>query len=354
MWLFSKRIDLFCIYLPIALSWLCLGWLPAQWIDYEIPLPVWVLSVLLVDVGHVWSTIFRTYLAKDERIQHGKLLIWAPLLSLFSVVAVCLFSIDWFWRLLAYFALFHFMKQQYGFMALYVFKSGKAKVKRFLSDKFVLYLSMLYPVIFWHFSGDRVFNWFVPNDFIRFPFLAETINIKALLAGFEIVYWALIGLWWLEELKKFGWAHLGKQLWMLTSILTWYGGIVYYNSDLVFTISNVIAHGIPYVTLIIYYCYEKSKLQAVSPRYSAGFILLAIIFLAWIEEYCWDMLIYMDRPDFFGAVLHYPFEAIQAPIGQAFAIGFLALPQVTHYFLDGFIWKFNASNPFLRPIFSKQ
>ena len=35
MWLFSRNIDLSCIYVPIAISWLCLGLLPEAWVNHE-------------------------------------------------------------------------------------------------------------------------------------------------------------------------------------------------------------------------------------------------------------------------------------------------------------------------------
>jgi hypothetical protein len=34
-----------------------------------------------------------------------------------------------------------------------------------------------------------------------------------------------------------------------------------------------------------------------------------------------------------------------------FAIAILAMPQQVHYIVDGFIWKMNDKNPYLKPIF---
>ena len=128
---------------------------------------VWVVLVIGFDVSHVWSTLFRTYLDKDERKNHRSVLLWAPLVGLVLSFAVSLWSVDWFWRGLAYTALYHFVKQQYGFLRLYMAKFGAVNYLKIISDGSAIYVAMLYPIVFWHLTSDRVFSWFVTNDFLH-------------------------------------------------------------------------------------------------------------------------------------------------------------------------------------------
>lgn len=357
MWLFSKSIDLLVLYLPVWLCWLVLFNLPETWLQSDIPLWVWVVFVLCIDVGHVWSTIFRTYLDKEEFERHKKLLIVAPLLAFLSVLGLAWYSEFGFWRVLAYLALFHFVKQQYGFLALYKAKARDFGVKKRFKDKWVLYGATLYPVLYWHLAEGLTFNWFVVDDFVGLrAYLSGSV---AFWEGFFVVGNVLYGFmllaWLIEERVKAQQWQWGKILWMLTTAVNWYGGIVYFNSDLVFTVTNVVAHGLPYMALIIYYQYQKQQLQQTTNRkswwYLSLLIVLTVLCLGWIEEYFWDMLLYGERPDFFAALWPYPMALLEQPWAKALAFALLALPQLTHYIIDGFIWKSNAKNPYVRQVF---
>lgn len=356
MWLFSKNIDLAALYFPVWLCWLMVFNLPVSYLEADIPLWIWVVFVLCIDVGHVWSTIFRTYLDKEEFGHHRALLLLAPILSFVLVAGIAFLSTFWFWRLLAYLALFHFVKQQYGFLALYKMKAKDFGVQKFFKDKWVLYLATLYPVFYWHCSDGLNFSWFVMDDFINLrSFFVVTPNFWTLFFSIlNMLYWGIILAWLIEELVRSDKISVGKILWMLTTAINWYVGIVYFNSDLVFTITNVVAHGIPYLTLIIYYQYQKENLRKHrlgSVVRIAGVILPVVFFLGWLEEYFWDMLVYGDRGDFFAGVMAYPFDLLESPFAQAIAIACLTLPQFTHYIIDGFIWKSNTSNPYVKQIF---
>ena len=84
-----------------------------------LPLWAWISFVLLVDVAHVYATLFRSYFDKKALAKNGALLLFVPLAC--WGVGTLLYSIDGllFWRVLAYLAVFHFIRQQYGFMMLY-------------------------------------------------------------------------------------------------------------------------------------------------------------------------------------------------------------------------------------------
>lgn len=369
IWLFSRDIDLGILFLPVWLIWIVSFLLPPRVYQLDIPIWIWVIFILGVDVSHVWSTLFRTYLDKEEFSNHRRLLITTPILVfiLFSILSGI--SVDFFWRILAYFAVYHFIKQQYGFLALYRIRSGVFLKKKVFKDKWVIYFSMLYPVFFWHLNADRNFDWFVSGDFIYFRTLVSYISqfsgkiIPWINAFGNILYFIVLGGWIAEEIRatiqaqaKF---QTGKVLWLLTTAFNWYLGIVLFNSDLIFTLTNVVAHGVPYMALIFFYIESKRKIK--NPALSINnavlqifFMIVFIFMLAFGEEYLWDLWLFREKGAFFASIVPYFMEAFRNPVLQALAFGILSVPQVTHYVLDGYIWKGNKKNPYIKKIFRPQ
>ena len=236
------------------------------------------------------------------------------------------------------------------------------------ADKTAVYIGTVFPVIYWHLTPDRVFNWFIPGDFISFAGLLGTIEASAIgpslfLATKLVFYgiWIWAPLWWflvhLSIGRRYGLAPpTGKIFWVLGTWVNWYLGIVYFNSDLIFTITNVIAHGIPYYALIGIYAHRKMEDGGYGqisgppkPIFKRvifyGLFIIPILMLAMGEEYMWNFLIYREFGEFFELLWAWPGEQISSPVWTAFWIAMLSLPQVVHYLLDGFIWKFNQRNP---------
>jgi len=362
IWLFSSWRDLLFLFIPVWLTWLVAFVLPDHLLQTDIP--AWILLVFIfgIDVGHVWSTLFRTYLDREEFSNHRQLLVSAPIIAFLLSFVLAFVSIDLFWRCLAYVAVYHFVKQQYGFMRIYKAKS-KDFQKKIISDNFAIYLSMLYPVFYWHLNLDRNFQWFVEGDFIQFE-LPATISHYLNYSG-NIIYFLLLGGWLFEELyrksKTGNQLATGKIIWILTTAGNWYLGIIYFNSDLVFTITNVVAHGLPYFALIIFYTDKKRMLKSVTHSVKKGHlsarrgfqiaytIVFTVLLLAFFEEFLWDRFVYQEEAGFFQSLFGIPFPEINTSV-TAIAIALLSVPQITHYIIDGFIWKSNDKNPYLKPI----
>ncbi|MBL4705435.1 MAG: hypothetical protein JKY54_13010 [Flavobacteriales bacterium] len=360
-WLFSRTTDLVLLLFPVWALWGIIFWFSGSLNNMELPLWAWVIFILGVDVSHVWSTLFRSYADKEEFNAQKKLLIIAPIIVFVISISLLSISTQWFWRIMAYVAIFHFIKQQYGFTALYNYKTGNRRKTR-LSDKLVIYVAALYPVVYWHFNSTSNFNWFIKADFFQLHSLFENqLVVQQVFGVLNYFYWCFIGLWLLQEIR----AHLkgelvsiGKVLWVLTTALNWWFGIVYFNSDLIFSISNVVAHGIPYIVLIYFYRLKKEDVKSQIKmksiwRFKWALMLVSVIFIiALIEEYLWDMFINRDHGSFFEYILPYEFEQLTTKPLILIAVAILALPQQVHYVIDGFIWKMNTKNKYLRSIFS--
>ena len=90
-WLQSLQYDGLFIILPAFLALLITILLPDSYKNSDtLPLAGWVILVLLIDVAHVYSTLFRTYLHKENYIQHKGLYIAVPIVC--YVVCVLLYS----------------------------------------------------------------------------------------------------------------------------------------------------------------------------------------------------------------------------------------------------------------------
>jgi len=142
------------------------------------------------------------------------------------------------------------------------------------------------------------------------------------------------------------WTVLG----FITTCGNWLSGIVFFDSDLVFTVTNVVAHCIPYLALVLFYQNGKEPRLNLSKAWKYGALVVgSVLILAMSEEYLWDLLVYRENEAFFTSIIAYPDR--EFGFGwQHVALALLSVPQTTHYILDGFIWKNNASNPHLKTV----
>lgn len=295
----------------------------------------WLILVVFIDVSHVWSTVFRTYFSKRGRRKYKDSLWIVPLVCYLMGVVLYSFGPLIFWRTLAYFALFHFIRQQYGLFRLYEEDVDHSKGKRVL-NQIVIYSCSVIPIFIWHLSGPQKFWWFIPQDFYL---LESPIGVSILkILGPTILSCYLIR----EFIDKSLWSL--KNAVVLGTYLAWWTGIVWVPTDWSFTLTNVLSHGIPYFALINYLHFShgpsSQKEDLIWPKKLP--LLMAILFvfgIGFLEEGLWDILMWRDHPLFFGKF--YFVRTLGTLSLQALVIPLLALPQATHYALDGLIWKKN-------------
>ncbi len=340
-WLFGARVDL-GVFLGVALVSTALALLaPRLGLGGETPLFAWLLLVVCVDVAHVWATLYRVYLDPLELRRRPLLYAAAPLLGYAGGVALHSVSSGLFWRVLAYVAVWHFVRQQVGWMALY---SRRAQDPQWLArlDAAAIYAATLGPLVWWHANLPRAFWWFVEHDFVAG--LPHTVGTAAL-----VVHACVLGAWaavHLVRAARGGGLHPGKLALLLSTWLVWFAGIVLARDDFSFTVSNVLLHGVPYFALL----YRYARGRSAEGGYRAGAALLKVgvpgflsllLVLAFLEELAWDKLVWHERPALFGA------GGLTLGDGAlALVVPLLALPQVTHYILDGFVWR-GRENPAL-------
>lgn len=301
---------------------------------------IWLLLVVFIDVGHVYSTIYRTYFDKEIIEKNKSFFYTAPVLMYITGVALYSMGTLVFWRCMAYLAVFHFVRQQYGFMRLYSRHDEQGKLKYI--DTLTIYAATVYPLLYWHFTGKQQFNWFIDGDFYYF-------NNHTVLPFLSKIYYGLLLIYIVKELyilRKSSHINIYKNILILGTVVSWYFGIVYFKGDLTFTLLNVVSHGIPYYALVWAHGNKRSNAemqpvtwlkQLFKPANVFGFLIILFI-LAYLEELIWDGLVWKDHFTLFPTSQYLP-DLTDKSLVMTLLIPLLALPQLLHYFIDGFIWK---------------
>ncbi|AVQ13737.1 Putative membrane protein [Leptospira santarosai] len=352
VWIFKPSVDLAFIILPGIVSVLFL-FILKKWniLPSEISPWTWFCAVLLIDVAHVYSTLFRSYFNEEEWKKKKNLLISVPIVCFLFSILLYSYGTIWFWRIVSYVAVFHFIRQQFGFLALYRKKNALAQIP-FLFDKITIYLMGGIPIVYWHFTDQkREFSWFIDGDFWKYPipYLADA------LLWFQQIWLCLYILIHIYYFIKYRSLPLGKILLVINTWAVWFFGIVYFNSDFSFTITNVINHGVPYIFLLFYYTIQNPSEIKIEIFKNGSWVKILICFLcilfvfAFVEEWIWDSFIWKDHSLIFKNSSFYSFELPE--FASTVLVSLLFLPQFTHYILDGYLWKIGELNPKLFQFF---
>jgi hypothetical protein len=335
-WLVSPRWDVAVFGGSALLAFALLAWGSATGALAGVTPPwAWIATVLAVDVAHVWATGYRVYLDPEERLRRPALYVGVPLAA--YTIGVVLYSVSpaLFWRGLAYLAVFHFVRQQYGWVALYRRKLGASTPLDRLLDDAAIYSATVYPILYWHAHLPREFEWFIEGDFI--PGLPATAAAALLPVHLTITAAYVARQAWLRLQARP--VSAGKDLVIATTWLTWYVGIVVLDSDYAFTVTNVLVHGIPYLALV--WTYGRGRFRGAGGAMGRVFhargwpiFLVSLAAVAWMEEWGWDRFVWHERPALFPGPDLSPSAA-----ALALLVPLLALPQATHYLLDAWIWR---------------
>lgn len=305
----------------------------------------WAILVMGVDVSHVYSTIYRTYLDRETMQRHGMFLLLLPFAVFIACIVLYSFGALMFWRVMAYLAVFHFVRQQYGFLRVYA-RHEKQNAWQRRIDAAAIYTATLYPIIDWHLAGQKNFHWFMKGDFLYW----QQVGFRtAAFTAYLVVMAIYVAKEFHQLWKSKSHFNLPRNGILLGTLFSWYVGIVHFNSDLAFTAINVMSHGIPYIALVWIYGNKKQSQGRADgapltllfkPRYVALFV-ISLLVLAYLEEGLWDAWVWHndEHHALFG-----PFHAVLGGAGPDSAwlkllVPLLSVPQITHYVIDGFIWK---------------
>lgn len=331
-WIHNAKTDWWFILSPpfVVLLIIFLFQKQIQELENHYSFYTWLFLIVFVDVVHVYSTLFKTYFVKGE-IQKNKLLyLGIPAVSWILGIVLFQFGSLTFWSVLALVAVFHFIRQQYGFMRIYARFEPNNWSKKI--DEAAVYSATIYPMLYW-FKTPRIFTWFVNNEFDWLKNLPDYIPLITILYFVVLIIWLFKTV--IEGIKTKN-INIPKTALITGTFLSWYFGIVYFNNDLLFTFLNVVSHGIPYIALIyIREIQQKENSQLnwmyIFKSFSGIFLFIGVILgFAFLEEFLWETLVWNE---------HFSLNVIISEKLLQFLVPLLVVPQLTHYLLDGFIWR---------------
>jgi len=345
--LFSRRLDVLAFVVPtlVSLVLVAIG-VPLGLAEGALPEWTWLACIVAVDVAHVWGNLVLVYFDPVERRRRPLLYFGMPLAALAIAIALASESQLIFWRALAALAVIHFVRQQVGWVKLYRGKAKEGGGSRCLAapfaggwarviDEGAIYAATFGPIIWWHANLPRPFWWIAEGDF--FVALPNVVGDIALaLEAFVLVVYVVKAI---VERNR----NVMKHVIVATTVLMWWLGIVAFASDYVFTVTNVLIHGVPYAILIVVTARRRKaagRSLARPLRYGALAIVATLIVLALAEELLWDRLVSGERDWLF------PIASIDTTSWQVLLVPLLAWPQLTHYLLDAFLWR-RRDNPHL-------
>lgn len=337
--LWGARTDLAAFGGPALVALALAALAPRLHLGGAVPPWAWILFVLAVDVAHVHTTLFRTYFDREELRRRRALYALLPIAVYAAGVLLHARSSVLFWRVLAYVAVFHFVRQQIGWVSIYRARAGERDPAGRLFDHAVTYAATLYPIAYWHAHLPRPFHWFDDDDFVPIPALAAALPVlRALHAGLLSAYVAREA--WLFRARRF--TSWGKHLVVLSTAALWYIGIVAASDDFTFTVTNVLGHGVPYAVLLWMYVKARARERRgtlVAKIAGAGALafLAIVLALAFAEEALWDRLVWHQRPWLFGGAESK--TPLYSDLVRTLVVPLLSVPQATHYVLDAVLWR---------------
>lgn len=220
--------------------------------------PLWFfLFAIVFDVAHVYGSLYRSYFNLQEFREHKILYLITPLIFWIIGALFIYFNRggEWLIYFVAFFAAYHFIKQQLGFVMVYASKEENRKPIDRIADKTISWAITGVPILYWWAHLDsRNYIWFMKGEFVKLP---ESI-FPAVWIIFVLVILIYTTFEILRSFQGRG-TNLLKYAYILMTFLVWFNGIVWHNSLLIFAFGNMLLHGLNYLGIV--YLSTRNKLE---------------------------------------------------------------------------------------------
>ncbi len=275
-----------------------------------------LLALGVIDSGHVYTTMWRTWLHKDEvGTSKGYYLFPIFFLVLFSLWFY--FEVPYLWAFVVYSTLYHHTRQIYGFSKWYQ-KLNKRQDPE--SDRY-LYFFAYFPMVIYHFRPGAIGSYYTDNDLFLYP---QPVLRDFLLSFYLMVVMTFIYREW--RLWKSGIHETNRIL----SVV--FPGLVYAYCFLIGTTVTQVLFPLLFIHGIAYFGVMGQSMTKTQKRFEKkGIAILVVLITAvifgllesWMEE------------NFINRTLG------PEPLLSSLVVGLSLTPLYCHYAFDALIWKKN-------------
>lgn len=346
MWIFENKIrDFLYIYLPGLLTLVLFELIQS---NYLITAILSFLVFNFVDVGHVYSTVWRTIFDKVE-YNRSKRYLYTPIILVVITFSWIYFKIPYFWSFVGYFTLYHNLRQGFGITKWYEKKNEN--FHKFTS--YIFYGLTYLPLIMFHFRNKNFgVLYYADQDIFLYtnhhPFNLNLLGLSVefpnvFMLFFSLLY-LLIFLYWIikesmvyNKLKKF---EYNRIFFMLYFFFIYFYSFLLSKNILEMTAALVMSHGIPYFFMMHYSLLKTrkekfSKIKSFVSLFIIAFIGGMINFLG--EEFIKDGFNYM--------------KTINLNMLEYVLVLFYVVPVLCHFIWDAYIWR--GHHPDAKIIYNK-
>jgi hypothetical protein len=335
----------------------------------------WFVIDIVFDWAHVWSTLYRTVFDGDTMNTHNKgFWVSLPIISFIVIFIFGFISKEILLRFLFYSVYYHGVKQLYGIISLYrtrhKLNSGELSEAENLHfkkmafwDRVMVNCCFFVPFFLWHFRAHPGLNIIFRLDqaYIRDFFLSP--EYFAGVFGYSwneigaLVLFLFVGL----PTLRWSWLHfskiveipIGKVIWVYANVIT-YIALFWFNSTHILAMDLLlVVHALPYMALIALYRYkmqeeETEEAPTIKSFIFSGWKSWGLVFVAAVfQVFLLDVVFLQVSIGAYFAPVSFLNMVQTSPWVRGTVCGLLFLPNVTHFLVDAYIWRFDGKNPHL-------
>lgn len=310
-WIFDSFLNDFSIFiLPTLFSILYFSFFRNSPEDAIHRVIVSTVMLILADNGHVYLTLWRTYLDKNERRRSA--VYWsAPIILFTFIFLMTQWNIQYFWTFIIYATVYHNLRQLYGFSRWYQKLNQHSDPRR----DYFLYALCLLPLVIITFGEPRLVSFYYSvNDALYWP---NTFVYETLLN----LYVMTIIAWLLYELKCYRKGRWHANHFLFLCICFSMYGFSFFNFKNSFELIGPLAfaHGVAYYATMNL---SVKKMKTFSFNVTIP-ILLSGFILGFGEYFFSEFFV-----DYSGGISG----------TQSLIISLWITPLLCHYYFDSFLW----------------
>lgn len=322
----SWKREFFWLYLPGPLTFVLGYFLSAR---FEASTIFFIYALLVrdfMDSGHIYATLWRTYLDPEERVR-SKMYWLVPIIFMLLFFVWIYYRLPFLAAFVAYVTIFHNCRQFYGISKWYQRINNSYRK----SSDFFLYANCFLPIVVAHFRTNYNSTTYYIKDTL---FLHPDQNICN---AFTLLYFAVLLCWFAYEIQLFVKKQFELNRVLSVALPSFIYGFAFMLGRSVAEIlpALVISHGMGYFAMTSLAINKKNPRRFHSFYVSLATILLTAVFFG----------------NILGALKEY-FLAGTSHVAMALILAAYITPFFCHYLFDAFIWK--SKHPDSKIIYSDQ